>query len=190
MIVKMLITFDYDPETNEYKAISQEIVKDSKKSKKSETPQDDESEPIIRLESNKYVLNNSAAELLNAKWEDRLSIKYQKVDGITFPIIGKDETFGCSGGNKLTKSLTVSFRGQNNEILSKYGDVFTLTKLKGQEGLFVLVGNNPTVQETTPSQEQGDENVKITEDDLDDIDFTTDLQDSDEFNVNSMTFEL
>ena len=36
MIIKMTITFDYNPETNEYKPIKQEIVKEAPTPKKME----------------------------------------------------------------------------------------------------------------------------------------------------------
>ena len=49
----------------------------------------------------------------------------------TFPVIGKSELFTDStGGNRLTKSNTVSFRGTQREILLEYGKSFKLEPFK------------------------------------------------------------
>lgn len=187
MIIKMLITFDFNPDTNEYTPIKKELIKDEAPKKSTVKAKVEETgDPQITLESNKYVFNQAAASLMGIEWEDRISIKYQKVDGLLFPIIGKDEAFGTGGGNKVTKSLTVSCRGNANERLSKYGDTFTITKLKDKEGLFVLVGNAERPEE--PEQDE----VKVP-DDLDDIDLPLDTnieEDKDTFEITDDTFEL
>lgn len=162
MIVKMQITFDYNPETNEYTPLKQEIIKETKSVIKTES-----SEPQITLTDNKYIINDSTAELLNVKYGDRLEIKYQVIDKVSFPIIGKSEYWGSTGGNKLTKSLTVSYRGQANELLSEYGNIFTLTPWKDHEGLYVLMGNK--IRTTS------DENIQITENYEPEVDLTTEV---------------
>lgn len=175
MIVKMMITFDYDPETNEYKPIKQEIVKDKAQSKATKEAKDVEesSEPQVTLDTTKYILNHAAAELLGVEWEDRIDIKYKPLsekNSTLFPIIGKADAWGTKSGNKLTKSLTVSCRGNSNDLLAKYGDTFTLTPWKGHEGLFVLVGNADTNSVV-------DDNVEITEptEEEEDLPLDTDL---------------
>lgn len=183
MIVKMLLTLDFDPATGEYKSLKQEIVKEEVKTRtvKEEVPET--SEPQITLDPNKYILNKAAAQLMGVAWEDRLSIKYQKIDGITFPVIGTDEAFGTKGGNKLTKSLSVSCRGKANDMLRQYGDTFTVTTMKGQDDLFVLVGNaeRPEV-----------DNIEILEDENDNIDLPLDTEIGDESakEIDPLTFEL
>lgn len=186
MIVKMMITFDYNPETNEYIPLKQEIVKDKKKdpallmAEKAK----DSAEPQITLTDNKYILNESAANLIGVKWEDRLDIKYQLIDKIRFPIIGKDTAWGTKSGNKLTKSLTVSCRGNANSLLSEYGDTFSITPWQGHEGLFVLVGNK---DRATP-----DENVEVTEDENpeNDLEAIQDAIDDTDYEINNMTFNF
>lgn len=159
MIIKMLITFDFNPDTGAYTPINQELVKEKEPKKVAKTIVEDSVEPIVYLESNKLVFNQSAANLLGIVWEDKIVVKYQKVDGIFFPVIGKSTAFNETAGNKLTKSLTVSCRGKANEELVKYGDKFSLTELKGYENIYVLVGNAERIEE-----EQID-NIEIKEDD-------------------------
>lgn len=186
MIVKMMITFDYNPETNEYIPLKQEIVKDKKKDPALLMAEEakDSAEPQITLTDNKYILNESAANLIGVKWEDRLDIKYQLIDKIRFPIIGKDTAWGTKSGNKLTKSLTVSCRGNANSLLSEYGDTFSITPWQGHEGLFVLVGNK---DRATP-----DENVKVTEDENpeNDLEAIQDAIDDTDYEINNMTFNF
>ncbi len=186
MIVKMMITFDYNPETNEYIPLKQEIVKDKKKDPALLMAEEakDSAEPQITLTDNKYILNESAANLIGVKWEDRLDIKYQLIDKIRFPIIGKDTAWGTKSGNKLTKSLTVSCRGNANSLLSEYGDTFSITPWQGHEGLFVLVGNK---DRATP-----DENVEVTEDENpeNDLEAIQDAIDDTDYEINNMTFNF
>lgn len=186
MIIKMMITFDYNPETNEYIPLKQEIVKDKKKDPALLMAEEakDSAEPQITLTDNKYILNESAANLIGVKWEDRLDIKYQLIDKIRFPIIGKDTAWGTKSGNKLTKSLTVSCRGNANSLLSEYGDTFSITPWQGHEGLFVLVGNK---DRTAP-----DENVEVTEDENpeNDLEAIQDAIDDTDYEINNMTFNF
>lgn len=186
MIVKMLLTLDFDPATGEYKSLKQEIVKEEVKTRTVKEEVDEVAEPQITLDQNKYVLNKAAAQLMNVAWEDRLSIKYQKIDGITFPVIGTDEAFGTKGGNKLTKGLSVACRGKANELLREYGDTFTVTKMKGADSLFVLVGNAER-----PAEPEVD-NIKVIEDANDNIDLPldTEIEDESAKEIDPLTFEL
>lgn len=189
MIAKILLTVDIDPETKEVVVLKSELQKEKVSTPKKKSTVEETSEPQLTLEANKYILNQAAADLMGVKWEDRLDIQYQKVEGITFPVIGTNAAFGSNGGNKLTKSLTVSCRGKANELLSKYGDVFTITKMKNQDDLFVLVGN------TEQPNEPEDENIEIKEDEnpidlsvdddiiLGDQEDTNELEDPFEFEI-------
>lgn len=151
--IKMLIVFDFDPETGEYTPVSREILNEgetgakktkaetSKKGKgKSTLP--DSKEPLIVLEDNKYILNEAAAEALGVSPDDRIDIKYEKHGKLLKPVIGSNEAFGTKGGNKLTNSLTVSCRGKANETLSEYGSQFTLIPHAHKDGLFMLIGDS------------------------------------------------
>lgn len=191
MIVKMMITFDYDPETNEYKPLKQEIVKDKVQKVTKAEEAEDSAEPQITLEANKYVLNKAAATLMGVEWENRLDIKYQPVEkgGMMFPIIGTDTAWKTKSGNKLTKSLTVSCRGNANELLSKYGDTFTVTPWKGHEGLFVMIGNKDRSEEEPTIK---DDNISIKEDEnpVEDLPLDTELDDEEAYKIDDLSFEI
>lgn len=161
MRVKMLIEFDFNPETGEYTPISRTIVNDDIKKPKSTIKDDGSTEPIVTLEDNKLILNSKAVELLGAEWEDRISIIYQKHGNNLVPVIGKDDVFNCKSGNKLTKSKTISCRGKANAELSKYGSEFKLISL--DNGTFIMDGGVevPYVENTKKKQ---DPKIKVVED--------------------------
>ena len=161
MRVKMLIEFDFNPETGEYTPINRTIVNDDIKKAKSTIKDDGSKEPIVTLEDNKLVLNSKAVELLGAEWEDRISIIYQKHGNNLVPVIGKDDVFNCKSGNKLTKSKTISCRGKANTELSKYGSEFKLVSL--DNGTFIMDGGIevPYIENTKKKQ---DSKIKVIED--------------------------
>lgn len=149
--IKMLIVFDFDPETGEYTPVSREILNEGETgTKKTKAPKKgkgkstlpDSKEPLIVLEDNKYILNEAAAEALGVSPDDRIDIKYEKHGKLLKPVIGSNEAFGTKGGNKLTNSLTVSCRGKANETLSEYGSQFTLIPHAHKDGLFMLIGDS------------------------------------------------
>lgn len=195
MIIKMMITFDYDPETNEYKPIKQEIIKDkAKKEPAVEMAEkaEESAEPQLTLASNKYILNKAAAELLGVKWEDKLDIKYQLIDSIRYPIIGSNIAWGSSNGNKLTKSLTVSCRGNANSLLSEFGDTFTFAPWQGHNNLFILIGNKDR-DIIEDNNIEVTESAEVTEDipteEIEDIMIEEDIKE-DDYELNDFDFEL
>lgn len=97
-------------------------------------------EPLITLDSNKLVLTTGAVDMMNICPDCRVDIKYKKKDKVSVPVIGTDAAFGTKGGNKLTKTNTVSFRGSANEKLAEYGSVFKLEPSE-DEGIFYLIGD-------------------------------------------------
>ena len=164
--IKMLIVFDFDPETGEYTPVSREIINEgetgakktetkstSKKKSKSSLP--DSKEPLIVLEDNKYILNEAAAEALGVSPDDRIDIKYEKQGKL------------LKGGNKLTNSLTVSCRGKANETLSEYGSQFTLVPHAHKDGLFMLIGDK-TPEEPQSTDDKIDTS-KVDEEPSEDI---------------------
>lgn len=97
-------------------------------------------EPLITLDSNKLILTTGAVDMMNICPDCRVDIKYKKKDKVSVPVIGTDTAFGTKGGNKLTKTNTVSFRGSANEKLAEYGSVFKLEPSE-DEGIFYLIGD-------------------------------------------------
>ena len=114
------IQFDFDPETSEITNLR--VVKVGEQV----------DDAIVTLEDNKLKLSKSAQLLLGAIPNDRITVSYYTVSPEeTFPVIGKSELFTDStGGNRLTKSNTVSFRGTQRDILLEYGKSFKLKPFK------------------------------------------------------------
>lgn len=146
-IFNIVLTVEVDTESGDSKVIKKEIVKDvevkktAKKSSKKSIKEEDTT-PKLTLTDNKYILNEAAVELLGAEADSRLDIKYHKVENSLVPIIGLDESFGTHGGNRLTKTGTVSCRGNANSQLARYGEVFTFEPYK--DNLFLLKGDKDT----------------------------------------------
>lgn len=97
-------------------------------------------EPKLVLESNKYALNEAACKLLKVEAGTTLYINYPKKDGKYVPVIGASEAFGVKSGNKLTKGLTVSYRGAANEKLAEYGTNFEFIESE-HLGIYYLKGD-------------------------------------------------
>lgn len=154
------------------------LTKSEPKTKKSKVS-DNETIPKLYLEDNKYRLNSAAAQLINAEPDSKLDIKYEESNGSTFPVIGLDEVFGTHSGNRLTQSLTVAFRGNKNNELSKFGKEFTIIAHPNKDGLFVLsTGETPKKEEL-----KGDENIQL---DLKDLE----AEDATEIDSNFFNFNL
>lgn len=150
------------------KSIDKNVVNDTevKKSRKKLSKKDEKSTPTLILESNKYSLTTSAIELMQLTPGDKIDIKYEKINGVLKPIIGKDDIFGTKSGNKITLSNTVTFKGTKNEMLSKYGSEFNIINHPTKEGLFLLDCEGVEIP-------KGDENVNINEE----TSFNLDLED-------------
>lgn len=170
MRVKMLIEFDFDPETGDYTPISREIIEEgaaTPKKAKSVMKDDGSTEPIVILEENKLVLNSKAVEVLGAEWEDRISVIYQKHEDKLVPVIGKDEVFGCKNGNKLTKSKTVSCRGKANTKLAEHGTEFKLIPLNNDT--FIMDGGVDIPYVEDSKKKRVDPKIKVVEDDIPEV---------------------
>ena len=105
--MKLDIIFHYnvDEQTGEITYIGKEEVtvdtaSTTKKStsKKSTTKVDDNSDPIVTLDSNKLILTQGAVDLLQVCEDCRVDIKYEKKDKKAVPVIGTDAAFGTKAG--------------------------------------------------------------------------------------------
>lgn len=172
MKLDVLFHYEVDEQTGVITYIGkEEITVDTKKSTKSSTKvtkTDSNPDPIITLEPNKLVLTQGAVDLLEATTDCRIDIKYKKKDKKLVPVIGTSISFNTQGGNKLSKSNTVSYRGSANEKLSAYGDVFKLEPTE-DKGIFYLIGNK-NQEETSIPDEIVDIESELNIDDLDNID--------------------
>jgi hypothetical protein len=108
----------------------------------------------VEVLDNKLKLSKAAIDMLGASANEKITINYWTVDNeLTFPVIGKAEAFTDSdGGNRLTRSNTISYRGQQRDILLEYGSLFTLESFK--DGIFKM--NKVQVEGESLSTEKTD----------------------------------
>ncbi len=187
MKLDILFHYDINEQTGEIKYIGKEEIKvDTASTKRSVNKSNTkvESEPIITLESNKLVLTQGAVDLLQICEDCRVDIKYKKKNKKAVPIIGTDSAFGTKGGNKLTKSNTVSYRGAANEKLSAYGTTFKLEPTE-DVGIYYLVGDK-VQEETTDIPEE----IINIEDELDIKPLDNLNIDTDETDLSNFDFKL
>lgn len=140
MKLDILMHYDVNEQTGEVTFIGKEEihVDTTKKTSSPKTLGGDD--PKLVLESNKYALNEAACKLLKVEAGTTLYINYPKKDGKYVPVIGASEAFGVKSGNKLTKGLTVSYRGAANEKLAEYGTNFEFIESE-HPGIYYLKGN-------------------------------------------------
>lgn len=105
----------------------------------------DEKMPIVLLDNSKLVFNKSAIELMNVKVGTLMDVRYKAQNGISIPVLGTAEAFNVEGGNKLTKSNTLSFRGAKRETLSGYGTRFALEPTQ-RRGEFNLISQDGKIE--------------------------------------------
>ena len=117
------ISFDFDIETQAVTNIK--VISKSSK-------YDNIDLPIIEVGDNKLIMSPKAIELMSVHYGDRIAVNYiQENNEVTFPIIGKADVFADpNAGNKLSKSNTVSFKGTQRTILTKYGQLFKIEEYR------------------------------------------------------------
>lgn len=186
MKLKVIFTYDINPETGEMNLLAKEemtvdtTVETTKSTKKS-TKVDSNPEPLVTLDSNKLSLTQGAVDLLQICKDCRVDIKYKLKDKKSVPVIGTDSAFGTKGGNLLTKSNTVSYRGSANAKLSEFGTVFKLVA-SDEPGIYFMQGDKNPEEMQVP-----DEIINIEDelDALDNINFELD-----ETELNKFEFKL
>ena len=148
-------------ETGEIRDFAPTTAKKTTTTRSSKKKVDENPNPQLTLEDNKYSLNTAAVELMGVEPEAKLCIKMKKIDGSMTPIIGTNEAFKVKDGNRLTKSFTVACRGANHDALAAYGTIFDLEANPNLEGTFILKGDKGPV---IVHDENISENVEIPED--------------------------
>lgn len=141
--------FSYDTVSGEFSVVNTETgeAKVNKIAKKSKALIDG-TEPKLVLDDNKYCLNIAAKKLLGIEPDDKLDIKYEKRGNKTIPVIASDEVFGTHNGNRVTKTLTVSFRGTKHDELAKYGTNFIIVPHENKDGIFILKNEKSNDEES------------------------------------------
>ena len=145
MTKQITVTFEFEPETELVSNLKCFVdgIENKKPTTKRKSPEKKEKvvelEDLarVRLEDNKLVLNNRAVSDLGIKYQDRVLIIYEGNSKNKYPLIGSDLAFDQEGsGNKITKTNTISYRGNANKILAEFGTSFTLVPHK--EGIFKM----------------------------------------------------
>lgn len=176
MKLDILFHYNVDEKTGEITYIGkEEIVVDTstKRQASKASAVEENKDPLITLDSNKLILTTGAVDMMKICSDCRVDIKYKKKDKTSVPVIGTDEAFGTKGGNKLTKSNTVSFRGSANEKLAEFGTTFRIEP-SDDEGIFFLIGdkmNQPAQEDVVDIESELDLDSLETLD----IDESTDL---------------
>ena len=185
MIKGIIVTFEYDTETELVSNVQCNVdgVEKKKRVTKAKAKVEEEmaAEPLITREETKLVFNNKIVADMGIEYEDRIVIKWEKVKNskTVFPIIGKDEAFDEEGaGNKVTKANTIGYKGKQNTVLAEFGEVFTIEPYK--DGIWKLISTtSPTTSKTLEDTIKAVERVEadlITETDeeieIDEMQFT------------------
>lgn len=121
------------------------------------------SDNYLEVQDNKLKLGKEAVTLLEANSGDRIQVNYWTVNNQeTFPVIGKSAVFtDPTGGNALSKSNTVSFRGNQRTVLLEYGNLFKLEPFK--EGMFKLV---PIINDNIEQEQKELDNLNMIGDEI------------------------
>lgn len=123
--LKYQVTIDVETGEMKTKCVSRKIDKNNNSIQGSK----------LILKENKFILSNEACELMNIKPGDRIDIMY---DDSNTPVIGKEEAFGTQTGNKLSKQLSVIFKGNKYEELLSHGDSFDVETHPTKSDIFIL----------------------------------------------------
>jgi hypothetical protein len=174
------ISFDFDPVTQK---VTNVVVKDTEgktvKPKTKKSSSIDTSKPLLVVADNKLVLNDPLITMLNVEAGDRITVNYYTVNNQeTFPVIGRSDVFADpQSGNKLTKSNTICFRGNQRTILLEYGEEFTIEEFK--PGMFKLISQKDCataieekeLEDLNPSEIDLEVAQIMSNDNLDDLPF-------------------
>lgn len=167
VVTKLLLTIETNVETGDIKLLNREVINDDIKpvKKKSTNNKIEENpEPIVTLADNKLSLTTGAMDLLKIATDSKVAVKYSKEGK---PIIGSDEAFGTKTGNRVTKSNTISFKGDKYDRLAAFGTEFKLESTD-KEGIFLMVNN----KEEDLSEDAVDINSELDVPSLDNLDFS------------------
>lgn len=183
MIKQVIVTFDFDPETETVSNIKCAVdgVEKKKRTTKKITDAIEEmaTEAIITLDPNKLIFNNKAVADLGLSPEDRIVIEWKKEGKKMIPTIRKDD----EAGNKVSKTFTVVCKGKANTVLAEVGTEFTIKPYGDSDDVWKLVSTIDGGSEDISTLEEAIIEAEETEVDL--------LVDTDETNeIDELQFKL
>lgn len=174
-LIKCDVMFDTDK--NDYVYVNSEtgeLISSPKKKTRSKKIEDTDPIAKITLLEGKYQFNNAAVQLMELEPDMKIAIKYERVNKTESPVIGTDEAWGTSTGNRLTKSYTVSCKGIQYDRLSEYGTIFIIEPHKTKDGIYTLTGDKPKeIPEEVKKEIEIPEEVPFSLDDISDDEVTS-----------------
>ena len=160
MIQSVVVTFNFDSETQKVSDVKCTVGETEAKKKRTTKKTSEvvvlEDKAMITLDSAKLSLNHKAAADLGViGGESRLAVKWEKEGNVLIPIIGTDIAFSEEGsGNKVTKTNTVAYKGKANAVLAEYGSEFSIEPYKDEKGLWKLISSKSSGTITSPSVDE------------------------------------
>ena len=154
--IDLSVVINYDTEKDEI--ISYLTTLNGVQEKKTTTTKKSTKKNVIEglrvvREDNKLILSEDLVKELKANPEDKIVIQYDRdqESKTVFPVIGLETTFNNGGGNKLTKSNTVAYRGKANNTLAEFGSDFKVEPYK--EGIYRLKEKMYYLEEMLPNKD-------------------------------------
>lgn len=187
---QVTVTFEFDPAeelVSNLKCFVDGVEKKKTTTRSSKKKEDVvmEDEAIITLDSGKLLFNNKAVADMELSYQDRIVIKYEKIKGskLLIPTISKDD----EAGNKLTKTNTIAYRGNQNTILAEFGTIFGIESMGGDT--WKLISKNPSIKK---------EVVKVSKEDTyedvvakaEEVDLSIITEDEENIEIEEMMFKI
>jgi len=113
-----------------------EVTKKTTSTRTRKPKDDGESDPMIHVLDNKLQFNNKALELTGFVADDKVLVQFEKKGRVVTPVICLNDK-----GNRMTKTGTVSFRGQQHDTIIEYGENFKVEPYPDKDGYFKLKGD-------------------------------------------------
>ena len=149
-VMKIVIDFDTDTQEVVSVTVGDSVKTPTVRKKKNEEVSEGTSEGVTAfLDSSKLTITPALASLLKVKEGDRLVVRYKEDGEFIEPFLAPPAVFNEEGGNKLTKGLSISFRGDQQTTLSKFGNTFEVLDMK--DGSVKLLSSLEKVKGTVPS---------------------------------------
>jgi hypothetical protein len=158
-IIRIFTVQEFDTETGRLVSSKQYAEMDEPSAKNAQPKKSEATgEATVTVSDNTVALSAKAAELIGAVAGDKVNISYLCEDEIFYPVIAK--VSADHEGKKLTKKLTISYKGKQSEILKNYGTEFTLSSVSPNEARMVSK-TNPEIEQIKDSELEPETNEDV-----------------------------
>lgn len=142
-----------------------DVVKKASTPRTKKPKDDGETIPMLHVLEGKIQMNTKAQQLCEFEPEQKIDIKFEKKGRMITPVMCVDD----KNGNRLTKTYTISCRGQKRENILEYGDTFEVIPYEDRPGYFKLKGNAPEKEDDIIDVPEEIQNPEEFEDELTDF---------------------